>query len=204
MKVDSWVVPITFCWWFNHYQEKSLKNAENRTLRLWGFFSGVVCSSVFKKCKSLMRYGCRLPFYILCWLPFVSGSLLMLYSVLIHTSLLINYSVYPLIRYSDRVNNCFAVLWDVACYQASSNGWWISLSRHCFHRLVDIQGSKHLVRLLAITWVFWIPCQKPHLFAKFILTGGRTRVRAWMRVLTHVSLPSPICVCTNRGRYCVV
>lgn len=120
MKLDSGVVPITFCWWFNHYQEKSLKNAENRTLCLCGFvslvFSGVVFLSVFKKCMSLMRYGCRLPFYILCQLPFVSSSLLMLYSVLIHTSLLINYSIYPLIRYSDRVNNCFAVLWDVERY----------------------------------------------------------------------------------------
>jgi len=119
-----------------------------------GFFSGVVFSSVFKKCVSLMRYGCRLPFYILCRLPFVSSSLLMLYSVLIHTSLLINYSVYPLIKYSDRVNNCFAVLWDVARYQASSNSRWISLARHCFRRLGDVQGSKHLVRLLAITLFF--------------------------------------------------
>lgn len=160
-----------------------------------GFFPGVVFSSVFKKCMSLMRYGCRLPFYILCRLPFVSGSLLMLYSVLIHTSLLINYSVYPLIRYSDRVNNCFAVLWDVAHYQASSNSRWISLAWCCFPRLVDVQGSKHLVRLLAITRVFWIPCQKPHLFAKFILTGGCAKVCAWMRALTHVSLHAPMCAC---------
>lgn len=160
-----------------------------------GFFRGVVFSSVFKKCMSLMRYGCRLPFYILCRLPFVSGSLLMLYSVLIHTSLLINYSIYPLIRYSDRVNNCFAVLGDVAHYQASSNSQWISLARRCFHRLVDIQGSKHLVRLLAITQNFWISCQKPHLFAKFTLAGGCARACAWMRALTHVSLYAAMCAC---------
>lgn len=140
-----------------------------------------------------MRYGCRLPFYILCRLPFVGGSLLMLYSVLIHTSPLINYSVYPLIRYSDRVNNCFAVLWDVVRYQASSNSRRIGLARRCFRRLVDVQGSKHLVRLLALTRVFWIPCQKPHLFAKFILAGGCAG--AWMRALRHASLRAPVCAC---------
>lgn len=153
-------------------------------------------------------YGCGLPFYILCRLPFVSGSLLMLYSVLIHTALLINYSIYPLIRCSDRVNNCFAVLWSVACYQPSSNSQWISLARCCFHRLVDLQGSKHLVRLLAIIWVFWIPCQKPHLFAKFVLTGWvcesecmNACAHACEPACTHACLPSPICVCTNRRRY---
>lgn len=140
-------------------------------------------------------YGCRLPFYVLCQLPFVSGSLLMLYSVLIHTALLINYSTYPLIRCSDRVNNCFAVLWSVVHYQASSNSQWIRLARCCFHRLVDFQGSKHLVRLLAIIWVFWIPCQKPHLFAKFVLAGGCARASAWMRALTHMSLHAPLCAC---------
>lgn len=118
------------------------------------FFSGVVFSSVFKKCMSLMRYCRRLSFYILCRLPFVSGSLLMLYSVLIHTSLLINYSVYPLIRYSDRVNNCFSVLWDVACYQARSSSRHSASARCYFCGPVDVQGNKHLTRLLAIALVF--------------------------------------------------
>lgn len=149
MKVDSRGVPITFCWWFNHYREKRLKNAENRTLHL-SFFSGVVFSSVFKKCMSLMRYCHRLTFYILCWPPFVSGSLLMPYSVLIHTSLLINYSVYPLIRCSDRVNNCFSVLWDVACYQASSNSRQTGSARCYSCRPVGIQGNKRITQLLAI------------------------------------------------------
>lgn len=119
----------------------------------------------------------------------------MLYSVLIHTALLINYSIYPLIRCSDRVNNCFAVLWSVARYQASSNSQWISLARCCFCRLVDLQGSKYLVRLLAVIWVFWIPCQKPHLFAKFVLTGGCASASALMRALTHVSPRAPMCAC---------
>lgn len=149
MKVDSRGVPITFCWWFNHYREKRLKNAENRTLHLF-FFSGVVFSSVFKKCVSLMRYCHRLTFYILCRPPFVSGSLLMPYSVLIHTSLLINYSVYPLIRCSDRVNNCFSVLWDVACYQASSNSRQTSSARCYFCRPAGVRGNKHIAQLLAI------------------------------------------------------
>lgn len=101
-----------------------------------------------------MRYCRRLSFYILCRLPFVSGSLLMLYSVLIHTSLLINYGVYPLIRYSDRVNNCFSVLWVVACYQARSNSRHIASARCYFCGPVDVQDSKHLMRLLAIALVF--------------------------------------------------
>lgn len=174
------------------------------------FFRGGVLLC-FKKCMSLMRYACRLLFYILCRLPFVSASLLMLYSVLIHTSLLINYSIYPLIRYPDRVNNCFAVLWDVALYQASSNSQWISLAPRCFRRLVDIQGSKHLARLLAITRVFCILCQKTSSVCK-IHPCWWVRESVCMNACahacepecTHVCLPSPICVCTNRLRCLVV
>lgn len=48
----------------------------------------------------------------------VGDPLLMLCSGLIHTSVLINYSVYPLIRCSDRVNKYFlGLVWDCTSFK---------------------------------------------------------------------------------------
>lgn len=74
-------------------------------------------------------------------------------SVLIHTSLLINYSVYSLIRYPDRVNNCSSVSLAAACSQTSSNKATVnSLEHHCICRQGNIwMGKQGLTSCPTIT-----------------------------------------------------
>lgn len=100
----------------------------------------------FKKSVPLMRYSRKLLFYIFPSTTFVRGWLLMPCPVLIHTSQLINYSVYPLIRRSDRVSPCFwGFLWGAARYQARKNAQELTLKQCDFPRLVDFRSNKHLV-----------------------------------------------------------
>lgn len=146
LKVDWGVGSYIICWWLNtsiFTKRKDKSISENRTL-------GCLFPSLshFKKSEPLMRHSRGLLFYILHFTSttFVRSWLLMPCPVLIHTSRLINYSIYPLIRHSDRVNNCFlGVLWVAACYQARNNAQELRLKQCDFPRLVDFRSNKHLV-----------------------------------------------------------